>query len=60
MDRPALKWFRYNMTEKDLVDLYITYIFCPTLPNASKRAMEAECKYLLELLDTDHKLNTIL
>ena len=44
-----LLWFRYDMTEVQVTDLYISLMFDDLLLPSEKMQMEKECLYLLEL-----------
>jgi hypothetical protein len=46
-----LEYFHYSMTEKSIVDLYVTYIFSEDLSMDQKIEMNKECVYLLKYLD---------
>lgn len=48
---PILKYFSFTMSEKEICDAYITYIFDEDLPMDDKIKMDKECTYLLRLMD---------
>lgn len=47
-----LLWFRYDMSEVQVTDLYISLMFDDLLTASEKMQMEKECLYLLELHET--------
>jgi hypothetical protein len=46
-----LEWFSYSMTFMQITNHYITYMLCDEISNQDKISMEAECKYLLGLIE---------
>jgi len=50
---PVLKYFDYNMSEKEIVDRYATFmLFDEKITIEEQIEMDKECRFLIHLLDT--------
>lgn len=50
---PILKYFDYNMSEKEIVDRYANYmLFDEKITMEQQIEMDKECRVLIRLLDT--------